>query len=155
MKKIVSLILTLALLVTMCSVTTFAFAAEGDANVFVTGVKLKTSAATRLTGEESTIVLEATVEPSTATEKGITYSVKDGKTGVTVDTDGKITVSADAAAGKYIIIATSVGNKEDGTKATAEFKLTLRDVFTMDAAANEKLMTELKKDAAFANLNGR
>ena len=152
MKKIVSLILTLALLVTMCSVTTFAFAAEGDANVFVTGVKLKTSAATRLTGEESTIVLEATVEPSTATEKGITYSVKDGKTGVTVDTDGKITVSADAAAGEYIIIATSVGNKEDGTKATAEFKLTLRDVFTMDAAANEKLMTELKKDAAFADL---
>lgn len=152
MKKIVSLILTLALLVTMCSVTTFAFAAEGDANVFVTGVKLKTSAATRLTGEESTIVLEATVEPSTATEKGITYSVKDGKTGVTVDTDGNITVSADAAAGEYIIIATSVGNKEDGTKATAEFKLTLRDVFTMDAAANEKLMTELKKDAAFADL---
>ena len=151
MKKIVSLILTLALLVTMCSVTTFAFAAEGDANVFVTGVKLKTSAATRLTGEESTIMLEATVEPSTATEKGITYSVKDGKAGVTVDTDGKITVSADAAAGEYIIVATSVGNKEDGTQATAEFKLILRAEFT-DQLDNEALMTELKKDAKFAAL---
>lgn len=151
MKKIVSLILTLALLVTMCSVTTFAFAAEGDANVFVTGVKLKTSAATRLTGEESTIMLEAAVEPSTATEKGITYSVKDGKAGVTVDTDGKITVSADAAAGEYIIVATSVGNKEDGTKATAEFKLILRAEFT-DQLDNEALMTELKKDAKFAAL---
>ena len=155
MKKIVSLVLSLVLLVTLCSVTTIAFAEEGETNVFVTGVTLKTSAATRLTGEESTITIEPTVEPSNATEKGVTYSVKDDKAGVTVDTEGKVTVSAEAAAGEYIIVVTTVGQKEDGTNATAEFKLTLRSEFTKDVD-NGKLMETLKGDidkgAEFADL---
>ena len=146
MKKIFSLVLTLVLLVTLCSVTTVAFADEGEANVFVTGVKLETSSATRLTGEESTITIKPTVEPSNATEKSVTYTVKDEKTGVTVDAEGKVTVSAEAAAGEYIIVVTTVGVKEGGEHAEAEFKLTLRSEFTADVD-NAKLMETLTGDA--------
>ena len=149
MKKIFSLILTLALLVTLCSVTTFAFAEDETTNVAVTGVKFSTNSATRIIGDkDNALTVTATVEPSNASNKNVTYSVQDGKTGISVDSEGKVTIDDGAAAGDYVIVATTEETKE-GVPFTAEFTLHLRAKFDCDET---KLMDTLNKDAAFADL---
>ncbi len=95
-----------------------------EGQIDVTGVVFDKTEETYQVGERE-FTVHAVVKPDNATNDKVVYSMKDGSAdGVTVDAaSGKVTVSATAVAGEYVIVATA---EADSTK-TAEFTLTLVD----------------------------
>ncbi len=114
----------------------------------VESVTLSASAAE--VGQEGTYTISATVSPSLASNKSLTYTVTstpeggDGK--VTVSSKGKITVASDAPTGVYTIVVASVDNSE----ATATFTLTVTGYNNLTSFT----ATVSLADGTTENLNG-
>lgn len=82
--------------------------------ISVTGVTLSPKTSTGETGTSGERQLTATVAPSNATNKAITYSIAPSATGLAVNASGKITWSAETPAGTYTTtVKTTDGNKTD------------------------------------------
>ena len=83
----------------------------------VTGVTLAPNNMTGTEGEKSNRQLTATVAPSNATNKKVTYSVAPATDGLTVSTDGVLAWTADVPAGEYTVtVTTEDGKKTDTSK---------------------------------------
>ena len=83
----------------------------------VTSVQFSVSEATY--GQGASFNLNASVSPSNATDKRLTYVVTPASQGVTVDATGKVTIASDATVGEYSIRALSL----DNTQIFADFTL--------------------------------
>lgn len=98
-----------------------------EGQVDVTGIAFNSSSIEYLVGQERVITsYTAKVSPDNATNDKVTYAVheEDADKGVTVDANtGAITVTAEAPAGTYRIIATSDANNQ----ITATFTLVLTE----------------------------
>ena len=93
--------------------------------VAVTGVSLNKQSAALKAGE--TIALSATIAPSNATNKSVTWSSSNNAV-ASVDTNGTVTAKAEGT-------ATITATTQDGTKtATCTVTVTKGDVFTVNAS---------------------
>lgn len=72
----------------------------------VTGVELSPKTSTAESGEAGSRELSASVSPSNATNKGVSYSTDDAE-GLTVSSGGKIEWTADTPAGDYTTTVTT------------------------------------------------
>ena len=106
---------------THCAIAIIEMAAyTGD--IAVEDIAFEKTEETFLVGEREFNV-RAYVTPSNATNNKVAYAMaaESAGKGVTVDATGKVTVSAAAEAGEYVIIATALGDESK----TASFTLTL------------------------------
>ncbi len=128
-------------------IKSLSFAGQVD----VESVEFASGSATYRTGARE-FKINARVLPDNATNDGITYAMKeDSAEGVTVAADGTVTVEETAAAGDYIIIATSVA---DPTK-TAEFTLTLtEEEFEVNDWNNKQAILEGNADVKWVSKTG-
>lgn len=82
--------------------------------VKVTGVTLSPKTSTGETGTAGEQQLTATVAPSNATNKTVVYSIAPSTTGLAVNTNGKVTWTAETSAGTYTTtVKTTDGSKTD------------------------------------------
>lgn len=95
--------------------------------VKVTGVKLNKNEMTLNLGQDET--LTATVEPSTADNKNVTWSIKDNSAAITVDQNGKVHA---AQVGTGTVVVTT----EDGGK-TAECVVTVNPIYVSKVTLNK------------------
>ena len=80
----------------------------------VTGVTLSPKTSTGETGIAGERQLTATVAPTDATNKAVTYSIAPSVTGLAVNASGKIPWTAETPAGTYTTtVKTADGNKTD------------------------------------------
>ena len=79
----------------------------------VTGVTLSPKTSNAELGTEGTRQLTATVSPSNATNKGVSYAIAPSATGLSVNNSGLISWSADTPAGEYTTTVTTA----DGSHA--------------------------------------
>ncbi|GAK09622.1 putative Ig domain-containing protein [Geomicrobium sp. JCM 19038] len=88
----------------------------------VEGVSLTPRSSSAETGEEGSRQVSATVNPSDATNKAVTYSVSPDAEGLSVSGGGRVSWTADTPAGEYTTTVTT----EDGSH-TDTHTLTLTD----------------------------
>lgn len=82
--------------------------------ISVTGVTLSPKTSTGETGTSGERQLTATIAPSNATNKAVTYSIAPATTGLAVNASGKITWTGDVPAGEYTTtVKTADGSKTD------------------------------------------
>lgn len=82
--------------------------------IAVTGVTIAPKTSTGETGTTGERQLTATVAPSNATNKAVTYSIAPSATGLAVNASGKVTWTAETPAGTYTTtVKTTDGNKTD------------------------------------------
>lgn len=73
----------------------------------------------------SSLALKATVSPSFAVSNKVTWSVTAADKNVTVNKSGKVSVSKDAAAGKYIVQATAVDKQNKPYNVIGSYEITV------------------------------
>jgi hypothetical protein len=82
--------------------------------IAVTGVTLSPKTSTAEAGTAGSRQLTATIEPTNATNKGVTYSISPTTTGLTVSNSGLIEWTEDVTAGQYTTtVTTDDGGKTD------------------------------------------
>lgn len=75
--------------------------------IVVTGVTLSPKTSSAEAGEAGTRQLTATVEPTNATNKSVSYAITPSATGLSVNNSGLISWSADTPAGEYTTTVTT------------------------------------------------
>ncbi len=139
MKKRLSYIAGLLIMIMAVIIPTFVYAEEGDPGkspeptIEVTGVTLSLNSLSMVVDDTKTLI--ATISPENATKKDITWSSSDTSV-ATVDSNGKITA---IKAGSTTIFATSVSNTSH--KATCEVTVSAKaDVVKSSDASVKKLV---------------
>lgn len=84
-------------------------------SIVVTGVELSPKTSTAESGEAGTRQLSATVSPSNATSKGVSYAITPSTDGLSVNGDGLIEWTADVPAGEYTTTVTTADGSHTDT----------------------------------------
>lgn len=148
MKKFFSLLIALALIISAFSVTAVAFADETE-TVAATSISLSNSSKTFVLGEKHEYSINVSVKPDNATDKTVTFAMKNGAVaGITLDAEkGKLTIAEDCtAAGEHEITVTS--NSDNTVKAT--FTLKLRNKLDVDENKFLECIDDVNKEQFFA-----
>lgn len=125
-KKVFSILIALALIISAFSATAVAFAAD---EVAVTEITLSPESKTLIEGKKNEFTITVTVKPSDATNKKVSFELETATDDVSVDSEsGKVTVKDTVKKGEYKIIVTS--QADASIKAT--FTLTIREGIPCD-----------------------